>query len=95
MQKGTGDEEKLCFNFCTFLKITIHNKNNKLDKRVIFLLNVIFHLTDIISSASFQKQAHHNTVMMGLPCLVLLNRNFIRRFFLLIFSVAYSRPWWV
>lgn len=30
----------------------IHYKNNRLDKRVIFPLNVIFHLIEIISSAS-------------------------------------------
>jgi len=62
-----------------------HYKNN-LDESVIFALNIIFHLIEIISSASRQKQAHHNAVMF-----VFLNKNLMRRFFHLIFSVTYSR----
>lgn len=78
--------------FVQNLKIfLIHYKNNRLDKRVIFPLNIIFHLIEIISSASQQKQAHLNTIMMGLLCLVFLNRNLTRRFFPLIFSATYSR----
>lgn len=53
--------------FVQNLKIfLIRYKNNRLDKRVIFPLNIIFHLIEIISSVSQQKQAHHNTIMMGL-----------------------------
>lgn len=67
-------------------------RNNKLDEKVSFPLNIIFHWIEIIRCASRQKQAHHNIVMMGLLCLVFLNRNLMRRFFPFVFSVTYSRP---